>query len=97
MNLTSAAIDDLSSDPPLATTGTRWQLITDQVMGRRSRGTMVRELVAGRTAIRMREDVSLESNGGFVQIALDLAPPLVPERGLASQMRWDWRTREMVQ
>jgi hypothetical protein len=74
MNLTSAVIDDLSSDPPLATTGTRWQLVTDQVMGGRSRGTMVRELVAGRTAMRMRGDVSLENNGGFVQIALDLAP-----------------------
>jgi len=74
MNLTSAAIDDLSREPPLATTGTRWRLVTDQVMGGISRGTMVRELVAGRTAIHMRGDVSLENNGGFVQIALDLAP-----------------------
>ena len=30
--------------------------------------------MAGRPAIRMRGDVSLENNGGFVQIAIDLAP-----------------------
>ena len=35
---------------------------------------MVRETVSGRSAIRMRGDVSLDNNGGFVQIALDLAP-----------------------
>ena len=68
-----AIIDDLSRDPPWATIGTRWQLITDQVMGGVSQGSMVREIVAGRAAIRMRGNVSLENNGGFVQIALDLA------------------------
>ena len=41
-------------------------------MGGVSNGTMVREMVAGRPAIRMLGDVSLENNGGFVQIALDL-------------------------
>jgi hypothetical protein len=69
----TAIIDDLSQDPPLSTIGTRWQLFTDRVMGGVSNGTMVREMVAGRPAIRMRGDVSLENNGGFVQIALDLA------------------------
>jgi hypothetical protein len=66
-------IDDLSQDPPLSTIGTKWQLFTDRVMGGVSNGTMVREIVAGRPAIRMRGDVSLDNNGGFVQIALDLA------------------------
>jgi hypothetical protein len=33
---------------------------------------MDREMVAGRPAIRMRGHVSLENNGGFVEIALDL-------------------------
>ena len=72
--LTSATIDDLSRDMPLSAIGTRWQLFTDRVMGGVSNGTMVRETVEGRPAIRMRGDVSLENNGGFVQIALDLAP-----------------------
>ncbi|MGA8157520.1 MAG: CIA30 family protein [Rhodoplanes sp.] len=74
MGLTSATIDDLSRDMPLSAIGTRWQLFTDRVMGGVSNGTMVRETVEGRPAIRMRGDVSLENNGGFVQIALDLAP-----------------------
>jgi Complex I intermediate-associated protein 30 (CIA30) len=42
-------------------------LFTDRVMGGVSNGTMVRETVAGRPAIRMRGDVSLENNGGFVR------------------------------
>jgi hypothetical protein len=70
----SAIIDDLSRDPPMSAIGTRWQLFTDRVMGGISNGSMVRETVEGRPAIRMRGDVSLENNGGFVQIALDLAP-----------------------
>ena len=74
MGLTSATIDDLSRDMPLSAIGTRWQLFTDRVMGGVSNGTMVRETVEGRPAVRMRGDVSLENNGGFVQIALDLAP-----------------------
>ena len=67
-------IDDLSREPPNATIGSNWQLVTDQVMGGVSKGTIVRHAVAGRPAIRMRGDVSLENNGGFVQIALDLSP-----------------------
>lgn len=74
MLLTFPIVDDLSREPPLATIGTSWQIFTDRVMGGVSDGTMSRELVAGRPAIRMRGNVSLENNGGFVQISLDLAP-----------------------
>jgi hypothetical protein len=74
MSAKSAVIDDLSREPPLSAIGTHWQLFTDRVMGGVSNGTMVHETVAGRPAIRMRGDVSLENNGGFVQIAIDLAP-----------------------
>ena len=70
----SAVIDDLSREPPLARTGSRWRLLTDQVMGGVSAGTLVRDVVAGRAALRMRGDVSLANNGGFVQMALDLTP-----------------------
>jgi hypothetical protein len=74
MHSNSSIIDDLSREPPLSAIGTRWQLFTDRVMGGVSNGTMVHETVAGQPAIRMRGDVSLENNGGFVQIAIDLAP-----------------------
>jgi hypothetical protein len=67
-------IDDMSREPPTATIGSAWQLLTDQVMGGVSKGVMAREIIAGRPAIRMCGDVSLQNNGGFVQIALDLQP-----------------------
>jgi Complex I intermediate-associated protein 30 (CIA30) len=74
MQPAARVIDDLSGDDLVATIGTRWQLVTDRVMGGVSDGTLVRESVSGRPALRMRGDVSLENNGGFVQMALDLAP-----------------------
>jgi hypothetical protein len=70
----SPIIDDLSREPPIATIGTNWQLFTDTVMGGVSRATMARETVEGRAAIRLRGNVSLENNGGFVQISLDFRP-----------------------
>jgi len=74
MAVRSSVVDDLSREPPVAANGSRWELLTDRVMGGVSKGTMVREVVSGRPAIRMRGEVRLENNGGFVQIALDLAP-----------------------
>jgi hypothetical protein len=74
MLVTPAIIDDLSHETAIAAAGSEWHLFTDQVMGGVSTGTMVREVIAGRPAIRMRGDVSLENNGGFVQIARDLSP-----------------------
>jgi hypothetical protein len=74
MRVTSAIIDDLSRAPPMAATGSPWRLFTDRVMGGVSQATMVRDIVAGRPAIRLTGDVRLENNGGFVQIGLDLSP-----------------------
>jgi len=65
-------IDDLSLAPPMAATGTEWAVISDQVMGGVSSGSMRRETLAGRPAVRLRGGVSLENNGGFLQLALDL-------------------------
>ena len=70
----SSIIDDLSREPPIATIGTNWQLFTDTVMGGVSKATMARETIEGRAAIRLRGNVSLENNGGFVQISLDFRP-----------------------
>ena len=57
----------------MAANGGNWQLLTDQVMGGVSKAIMTRDEIAGQAAIRMRGEVSLENNGGFVQIALDLS------------------------
>jgi hypothetical protein len=51
-----------------------WRLVTDAVMGGVSRGTLQAAEIADRPAVRMRGAVSTENNGGFIQIALDLAP-----------------------
>ena len=65
-------IDDLRHASPMAVTGNGWALISDRVMGGVSAGTMRREMVDGHEAIRMQGGVSLENNGGFLQVALDL-------------------------
>ncbi len=67
-------IDALDHVHPRTTVGTHWELIADRVMGGVSSGVMSRETIGGRVALRLRGDVSLENNGGFIQAALDLAP-----------------------
>ncbi|MFO1161308.1 MAG: CIA30 family protein [Reyranellaceae bacterium] len=84
----SPIIDDLSDPAGLSVLGTRWQLVTDQVMGGVSRGTLTRETVAGRPALVMRGNVRLENNGGFVQMALDLARPEAPGSGALDARNW---------
>lgn len=86
--LPSPIIDDLSDPAGLSALGTRWQLVTDQVMGGVSRGTLTRETVAGRPALVMRGNVRLENNGGFIQMALDLARPEAPGSGTLDARRW---------
>jgi hypothetical protein len=70
----NALIDDLSAPHPSAANGALWEMISDRVMGGVSHGTMTREELRGRPALHMRGKVSLENNGGFVQMALDLDP-----------------------
>ena len=54
--------------------GTRhWRLVTDTVMGGVSTGTLTAERLEARDALRMRGAVSTANNGGFIQMALDLA------------------------
>jgi len=72
--MTDPILDDLRNPHPQAATGTRWELVTDGVMGGVSRGSLVRTEIDGRPALRMTGDVRLENDGGFVQMALDLAP-----------------------
>ncbi len=72
--MTERVIDDLTGPGLQAATGTVWELISDRVMGGVSDGRLAREELAGRPALRMTGSVSLENDGGFLQMALDLAP-----------------------
>jgi hypothetical protein len=67
-------IDDFARDDGLSLLGTPWRLITDRVMGGVSAASMARRVVDGRRALCLSGDVSLDNNGGFVQVNLDLAP-----------------------
>ncbi len=49
-----------------------WEYVADTVMGGVSTGDCLVETYKGRKATVLRGDVSLENNGGFVQIASDL-------------------------
>ena len=63
-------LDDFSADTD--TTTRRWSMFTDQVMGGVSEGSAALEMILGRRALRLRGRVSLERNGGFVQVARPL-------------------------
>ncbi len=52
----------------------KWEYMADGVMGGVSKGGMRQEMFRGRMAAVLRGDVSLDNNGGFVQIAFDLRP-----------------------
>jgi hypothetical protein len=75
-------IDDFSRPDGLSALGTPWRAVTDQVMGGRSEGAIVRRVLDGRQALCLTGEVSLANNGGFVQAMLDLTPPGGPETGL---------------
>jgi len=65
-------IDDLSNPHPHSSIGTPWRFVSDTVMGGVSSGTISRHEIGGRKALRLTGNVSLENNGGFVQMALPL-------------------------
>lgn len=70
---TSGVIDDISEPFPFTSSGSQWQGITDAVMGGVSNGSLSRETVEGKIANVLRGKVSLENNGGFIQMATDLS------------------------
>ncbi len=70
----SDLIDDRSRGDRLTPLGTEWRLVTDGVMGGVSQGNLGVDHHAGRDCLRMTGQVSTANNGGFVQMALNLAP-----------------------
>lgn len=51
----------------------QWEYVADTVMGGVSQGQISQTRVAGRDATRLTGEVSLDNNGGFIQMAFDLA------------------------
>lgn len=52
----------------------KWDYVADTVMGGVSRGRVDDVVIAGRKAMRLTGDVSLDNDGGFIQMAADLPP-----------------------
>ncbi len=65
-------IDDFSKDDGISSLGTQWRMFTDKVMGGLSSASSGIEVIDGRRCLRLQGSVSLENNGGFVQVALPL-------------------------
>ena len=65
-------IDDRRTGDLHSALGTDWRLVTDAVMGGVSSGTLVPDSIEDKACLRLRGDVRLENNGGFVQAALDV-------------------------
>lgn len=73
MEKTSAyLIDDFSGAGGTSSLGTAWRMFTDRVMGGVSEATSGLEDLDGHRCLRLRGRVSLENNGGFIQVALSL-------------------------
>jgi len=62
------------------------ELVTDRVMGGVSSGEMEQITINELAAIRMTGWVSLDNNGGFVQMATGLSPPPANAKGIALQL-----------
>ncbi len=66
-------LDDRSHSDLTASTRTVWRAFSDRVMGGVSLAAVEATVLDGRPCVRLTGDVSLENNGGFVQMALDLS------------------------
>jgi hypothetical protein len=66
-------IDDFSSQDLTSNLGTKWEGISDSVMGGISKVNVTCCLIEKRPSLILNGDVLLENNGGFIQAALNLA------------------------
>jgi hypothetical protein len=67
-------LEDGQGPELIAANGAAWRVVTDRVMGGVSEARLTREMRAGHSALVLRGTVRLDNDGGFVQMALDLAP-----------------------
>jgi hypothetical protein len=66
----TGVVDDMTEDFPTTSSGTQW---AGRAMGGVSSGSLAREQFQGRTANVLRGRVSMEHDGGFIQMATNLA------------------------
>ena len=69
----SMIIDDFARDDLVSRLGTGWRGVSDQVMGGISQESVSLDSIDGRRCLRLTGEVRLENDGGFIQMALDLA------------------------
>jgi hypothetical protein len=65
-------IDDRRTGELESVIGGSWRMVTDGVMGGLSSGELSLETIDNKACLRLRGDVRLENNGGFIQAALDV-------------------------
>jgi hypothetical protein len=68
-------IDDFSRQDFVSKLGTQWRAVSDRVMGGVSQASIAYARANGKDCLHLTGDVRLDNNGGFIQAALDLAPP----------------------
>ncbi len=66
-------VDDFFRSDFVSTLGTSWRQVTDTVMGGISQATLRYDHMDEHRCLRLTGAVRLENNGGFIQMALDLA------------------------
>jgi hypothetical protein len=66
-------LDDFRRDDLISAFGAPWRGFSDRVMGGVSRETVALAEIDGRRCLRLTGDVRLDNDGGFIQMALDLA------------------------
>ncbi|MEM8836731.1 MAG: CIA30 family protein [Pseudomonadota bacterium] len=74
-------LDDFSDPKAVAKNGKSWRYVADTVMGGISKGQMEKAVLDGRPALHLTGAVRLESNGGFVQMALDISTTNILRQG----------------
>ena len=67
-------IDDRSNNNLVASSGPKWRLVSDGVMGGVSSGELSVEEIGNRRCLQLKGNVRLDNNGGFIQAAIDLDP-----------------------
>ncbi len=67
-------LDDRSRDDLVSSVGTTWRRVADTVMGGVSSGRLQATVMEGRPCLRLTGRVSLDNDGGFLQMSLDLNP-----------------------
>jgi len=63
-------LSDFSGERPYYMENTSWRGFSDRVMGGISDAAFGQDVVAGKTCARMTGNVTRESNGGFIQMAM---------------------------